>query len=96
MYAQMVMFKTAPGKRSEAEKMAEQSYSAVKGIKGFKGVTYFGDPDNNEYGALYLWETKEVLDAVMKEMMPKMQEATNAFAVEPPFRHIYEVYEPKT
>ena len=95
MWVQMLIFKTAPGKRSEAEKMADQSYSAVKGIKGFKGVYYFGDPNNNEYGSLYLWETKEVLDAVMKEMMPKMQEATNTIAVEPPLRRIYEVYEPK-
>jgi len=28
-------------------------------------------------------------------MMPKMQEATNTIAVEPPLRRIYEVYEPK-
>ena len=95
MYAQMLMFKTAPGKRSEAEKMANQSFAAVKGSKGFKGVTYFGDDDNNEYGACYLWATKEDLDAVMKELMPRLKEATNALAIEPPFRRIYEVYEPK-
>ena len=95
MYGQMLIFKTAPGKRSEAEKMADQSFAAVKVIKGLKSVTYFGDPDNNEYGSLYLWETKEALDAVMKEMMPKMREMTNALAVEPPFRRIYEIYEPK-
>ena len=96
MYSQMLIFKTAPGKRAAAEQMADQSYAALKGIKGFKGVTYFGDLDNNEYGALYLWESKEVLDAVMKEIMPKMQEATNAVAIEPPIRRIYEIYEPKS
>ncbi len=95
MYAQMLILKTAPGKRSEAEKLADQAFAALKGVKGFKGVTYFGDPDNNEYGSCYLWETKEDLDAVMKEFMPKMQEATNALAIEPPFRRIYQVYEPK-
>ncbi|MFC1937438.1 antibiotic biosynthesis monooxygenase family protein [Chloroflexota bacterium] len=96
MYSQMVIFKTAPGKRAAAEQMADQSYAALKGIKGFKGATYFGDSDNNEYGALYLWESKEVLDAVMKEIMPKMQEATNAIAIEPPIRRLYEIYEPKS
>ena len=95
MYAQIVILKTAPGKRSEAEKLADQSFAALKGVKGFKGVTYLGDDDNSEYGSLYLWETKEDLDAVMKELMPRMQEATNALAIEPPFRRIYEVYEPK-
>ena len=96
MHAQLLVFKTAPNKRAEAEGMADHSYAALKGVTGFKGVTYFGDPDNNEYGALYLWESKEILDAVMKEMMPKMLEATNALAVEPPIRHIFEVYQPKS
>ena len=96
MYAQLLIFKTAPNKRSESEKMADQSYAALKGIKGFKGVTYLGDPDSNEYGALYLWENKEVCNAVMKDFMPKMQEATNALAIEPPIRRLFEVYEPKS
>ena len=96
MYAQLVVFKTAPNKLAEADSLADHSYTAVKDVPGFKGVTYFGDPDNNEYGALYLWESKEILDAVMKEMMPKMLEATNALAVEPPIRHIFEVYQPKS
>ncbi len=95
MYGQMLIFKTASGKLSEVEKVADQAFAAMKGIKGFKGVTYFGDPDNNEYGSFYLWETKEDLDAVMKEVMPKMQEMTNALAIEPPLRRIYEIYEPK-
>jgi hypothetical protein len=84
MYAQLLVFKTAPNKRAEAESMSDHSYAALKGVPGFKGVTYFGDPDSNE-----------VLDAVMKEMMPKMQEATNALVIEPPLRHIFEVYQPK-
>ena len=96
MYAQLVTFKTAPGKRSEAEGLADRAYAAVKNIPGFKGLTCFGDPESNEYGALYLWESKEVLDAVSKELMPKMREATNALALEPAKRQDYEVYEPKS
>ena len=96
MYGQLVILKMAPGKRAEAEQMADQSFAVLKDVKGFRGATYFGDDDNSEYGAFYLWETKEDLDAVMKEMMPKLQEATNALAVEPPLRRIYQIYEPKT
>ena len=96
MYGQMLILKTAPGKRSEAEKVADQAFAILKGVKGFKGATYFGDPDKNEYGSFYLWETKEDLDAVMKDIMPRMQEVTNALAIEPPLRRIYEIYEPKT
>lgn len=95
MYAQFLLFKTAPGKRAEAEKLADQAFAVLKNAKGFKTVMYFGDLDSNEYCSLYVWETKEDLEAVSKEFMPKMQEATNALAIEPPFRRIYEVYEPK-
>ena len=95
MHAQLTMFKTAPGKRSEAEKLAD-ACAPLKAMNGFIRATYFGDYDNNEYGALYIWETKEKMEAALKEIGPKLQEATNAIASEPPFRHFYEIYEPKT
>ena len=95
MYAQLFMFKTAPGKRSEAEKLAD-ACAPLKAMNGFRRATYFGDYDNNEYGSLYIWETKEYMEAALKEIGPRMQEATNAIAIEPPFRRLYEVYEPKT
>ena len=93
MYAELFMFKTAPGKRSEAEKLAD-ACAPLKTMNGFRGATYFGDYDNNEYGCLYTWETKEDMDAALTKLGPGMQEATNAIAIEPPFRHFYEVYEP--
>ncbi len=94
MYAQLFMFKTAPGKRSEAEKLAD-ACAPLKAMNGFCGATYFGDYDNNEYGSLYIWKTKEDMDAALTKMGPGMQEATNAIAIEPPFRRLYEVYEPE-
>jgi heme-degrading monooxygenase HmoA len=95
MYAQLFMFKTAPGKRSEAEKLAD-ACAPLKAMNGFRRATYFGDYDNNEYGSLYIWETKEDMEAAFKEIGPRMQEATNSIVIEPPFRRLYEVYEPKT
>jgi len=95
MYASLTTFKTAPGKRTEAEKVADQSFAAIKGMKGFKNVVYFGDFDNNEYGALYIWETKEDMEAASSMIMPRLQEALKPLVTEPPVRHTYEVYEPK-
>ena len=95
MYASLTTFKTAPGKRAEAEKVADQAFAAIKGMKGFKSVVYLGDIDNNEYGSLYLWETKEDLEAAWNMIMPKLQEALKPLAIEPPVRRIFEVYEPK-
>ena len=95
MYASLTTFKTAPGKRTECEGLADKLFPIMKGMKGFKNVVYLGDSDNNEYGALYTWETKEDLDAAYNLIQPKLQEALGPIAVEPPVRKIYEVYEPK-
>ena len=95
MYASLTTFKTAPGKRAEAEKVADQAFAAIKDMKGFNSVVYLGDTDNNEYGAFYLWETKEDLEAAWNMIMPKLQEALKPLAIEPPVRRIFEVYEPK-
>ena len=96
MYASLTLFKTTPGKRAEAEGLADKVYPVIKAMKGFKSVVYFGDSDNNIYGALYTWETKEDLDAAYSSIQPKLQEMLGPLAIEPPTRRIYEVYEPKT
>ena len=96
MYVQLLVFKTAPNMQAPVETLADNAYAALKNAPGFKSATYFGDPDTNEFGAFYVWETKEAMDAVMKEFMPKLQEAVNAVAVEPAQRKAYEGYEPKT
>lgn len=96
MYASLSTFKTAPGKRDEVLKAGDQLFAFVKGIKGFKSAVYFADYDNNEYGTLYVWETKEDLEAAFSLVMSKFQDLANSLYIEPPVRRIYEVYEPKT
>jgi len=95
MYASLTTFKTAPGKRAEAEGLVNKVFPVIKGMKGFKNVVYFGDSDNNEYGALYTWETKEDLEAAYNLIQPKLVEMLGPLAIEPPVRRIFEVYEPK-
>ena len=95
MYASLTTFKSASGKRAECEGLADKLFSAMKGLKGFKSVVYFGDSDNNEYGSLYTWETKEDLDAAYNMIKPKLVEMLGPLAIEPPVRKVYEVYEPK-
>ncbi|MFC2063265.1 antibiotic biosynthesis monooxygenase family protein [Chloroflexota bacterium] len=95
MYASLTTFKTAPNKRAEADAIADKAYPIISGMKGFKSVVYFGDPDRNEYGAFYTWETKEDLDAAYSMIAPKLQEMLGPIAIEPPTRNVYEVYEPK-
>ena len=95
MYASLTTFKTAPGKRTEAEGLADKLYPIMKAMKGYKSVVYLGDYDNNEYGALYTWETKEDLDAAYSSIQPKLHEMLSPLVIEPPVRRVFEVYEPK-
>ena len=95
MYASLTTYKTAPGKRAELEGLADKIFPIMKGMKGFKNVVYFGDPDNNEYGGFYTWETKEDLDAAYSSIQPKLQEMLGPLVIEPPVRRVFEVYEPK-
>jgi len=95
MYASLTTFKTAPGKRAECEGLTDKLFPIMKVMKGFKSVVYFGDSDNNEYGALYTWETKGDLDAAYNSIQPKLQEMLGPLVIEPPIRKVYEVYEPK-
>ena len=95
MYASLTVFKTAPGKRAEAEGLAGKVYPVISVMNGFKSVVYFGDSDSNEYGALYTWETKGDLDTAYNSIQPKLQEMLGPLAIEPPVRKVYEVFEPK-
>ncbi len=95
MYALLQTFKTAPDKRDDVVKVADQASAASKGMKGFKSEVYFGDTVNNEYGSLGIWETKEDMEAAISMIAPKLQEVLKSLAIEPPIRRIYEVYEQK-
>lgn len=95
MYASLSVVKLGPGMRSAAEKMADQFAPALRALKGFKRVTFFGDETVGEYGSLSLWESKEDAEAAAAVIGPKLQQAVSGMAKEPPTRRFFEVYEPK-
>ena len=95
MYAQLSMITLGPGMRSAGEKLADQFAPALKTLKGFKGVTFFGDETTGEYGSLTLWETKEDAEAAAAVTGPKLEQAVSGIAKAPPTRRFFEVYESK-
>ena len=95
MYAQLFTFKLGPNMRPTAEQIADQSNSGYKSMKGCKSVTFIGEDQSGEYGALSIWESKEDLEAAAEIMRPKTEEALADIVKEPPIRKVYEVYEPK-
>ena len=70
MYALLMTFKTAPEKRAEVEKVADQAFAQSKGMKGFKSEVYLFDTINNEYGSLSVWETKEDMEVAVGTIAP--------------------------
>jgi len=95
MYAQLVMLTLGPGTRSTGEKLADQFAPALRALKGFKRVTFFGDETVGEYGSLSLWESKEDVEAAAAVLGPKLEQAVSGIAKVPPTRRFFEVYEPK-
>ncbi len=95
MYTTLTMFTTKPGMREIVEKLADGMFSTVSGMKGFKSVTFFADPETDEYGGFSLWESKEDADAAFTVTGPKLEEALNDIGTGPPTRRVFEVYEPK-
>ena len=95
MYAQLSMISLGPETRSAAEKLADQFAPALKTLKGFKGVTFFGNETVGEYGSLSLWESKEDAEAAAAVVRPQLEQAVSGISKAPPTRRFFEVYEPK-
>ena len=95
MFVSLSMITIGTEMRSAAEKIADQGFSTLKTLKGFKGVTFFGDVTTGEYGSLSLWESKEDAEAAAAVMGPKVEQAVSGIAKAPPTRRFYEVYEPQ-
>ena len=95
MYVTLLTLTLGPGMRSAGEKLADQFAPALRAMKGFKTVTYFGDDTTGEYGSFTLWETKEDAEAAAAVMRPKLEQALSGIAKATQTRRFFEVYEPK-
>ena len=95
MYAQLVMLTLEPGMRSTGEKLADQFAPALRSLKGFKSVTFFGDEMVGEYASLSLWESKEDAESASAVIGPKLEQAVSGVIKGQPIRRFFEVYEPK-
>jgi hypothetical protein len=57
--------------RSKAEELASELGPAIKAQDGCRGVTFFGDDSDGEYGLSVLWESKENAEAAAAVISPK-------------------------
>lgn len=95
MYATLVMFTLGPETRPTAEKLAEQFAPVIRGLKGFKSITFLGDDAVGEYASVTIYESKEDAEAAVAVPGPRLEEALKGILKGPPVRRLFEVLEPK-
>ncbi|HIM59507.1 MAG TPA: hypothetical protein EYM41_02805 [Dehalococcoidia bacterium] len=59
MFARLVLFNFGPGMRSAADELAGDLAPQIRGLRGCKSVTVFGDDLDGQYGLFVLWDTQE-------------------------------------
>ena len=88
MYVRLVRFAFGPGKQDAAQSLAADLVPAISARPGCKGVTFFGDHSDGEYGLYVLWDTKENADASAAVIGPRLQQH---LAGTPSDRRLFEV-----
>lgn len=95
MHVHLILFNLGPGMQEKAEKMAAEASQGYPLLKGFKSVTFFGDPIVGEYGNLSIWESLEDLENARKITKTRFDEDLSGLEKEPRKIHISEVFQPK-
>jgi heme-degrading monooxygenase HmoA len=93
MCVALTLFTLGPGKRELADPMGQQFRAVIRGMKGFKSMTMFGDSDTGEYGGLSIWETKADAEAALVDTEKPMKEAIGSLLKGPPVRKVFELWE---
>ncbi len=99
MIAVLSTYKTTPENFVELLKTDEESFPIHKSVKGCVDVKFFTDVEKNMFAYVSVWETRKDLDdyhEARDKIYPNVREKARELVAEPPFAHIYEVYEPKT
>jgi len=66
----------------------------IRGLRGCKSVTVFGDELDGQYGLFVLWDTQEDADAAASVIAPQLQAHLAGKVTEEPTRRLFTVIEP--
>ena len=94
MFARLVLFKFGPGMRSAAEELAGDLAPQIRGLRGCKSVTVFGDDSDGQYGLLVLWESQEDADAAASVIAPQLEAHLEGKVTEETTQRLFTVIEP--
>ena len=95
MYTRLILVNFGPGTRSTGEMVIDTFAPIYRTMRGFKGATFFANPDTGEGGALSRGETKQDAETATVSLWPKLQEVAGGMLKGPPMVRTFELYEPK-
>ena len=91
LYARLVRFTFGPGKRAEAQALADDLAPRIGSLDGCSGVTVFGDEADGEYGIFVLWESQAAADAAADVISPRLSKHLAGTALGAPDIRLFEV-----
>ena len=91
MYARLVRFTFGPGKRAEAQALADDLGPQIGSLDGCSGVTVFGDETDGEYGIFVLWDSQAAADAAAGVIGPRLSKHLAGTSLGAPDIRLFEV-----
>ena len=96
MYVRLLRFSLESGQRPRAEAFATRFMPIIRAQKGCHTCKFIIDEENDEYGIVVLWDTKEDAVAAGGAIIgPRLRPVLAKIAKEPPAVGLFEVYEPQ-
>jgi hypothetical protein len=91
MYARLVRFSFGPGKRAEAQSIADDLAPLIASQLGCESVTVFGDDSDGQYGIFVLWDSQDNADAAAGVIRPQLDEHLAGNVQAAPEARLFEV-----
>ena len=94
MHARLTTWRVGAENRPKMERLADGVSQQLRGMAGFRSITFLGDDAAGEYSSLAVWESKQAAEAAMQAFASQMRQIVADFGVQPEVR-TFEVYEPR-
>ncbi len=91
MYARLVRYSLGPGKRAEAQAIADHLAPLIASQPGCASVTVFGDDSDGQGGVFVLWDSEAHAQSAAAAVRPVLNEHLSAHAQGPPETRLFEV-----
>jgi len=91
MYARLVRYSLGPGKRAEAQGLADHLAPLIAAQPGCASVTIFDDESNGEGGVFVLWDSEADAMTAAGIIRPLLDEHLSGHLEGPPDTRLFEV-----